>query len=197
MGAQILVGGIEIGLVAGGLVHAAWQVIRDQDLGAPAKVGEGPHVGANPIGQPLGPGGLGIGVVARPQHRDEDMRSACLARQALDDRHGLPRIVHKALLARALLLAHDQIELAGPGPVLLTEPAVLKPLRRASLILLPEQEQAHALPGFELPVHRLPNGHGPLFERQRRRRGKQPLLQGALVELLRERPADSGGFRPA
>ena len=47
--------------------------------------------------------------------------------------------------AGAVLLAHHQVELRGPGPILLAEPTVPQPLGVGLLVLLPQQRQRHAL----------------------------------------------------
>jgi len=44
MGREVLIGGIEIRLVAMGLAHSAEQVVRNNDLGHAAEEGQGAHV---------------------------------------------------------------------------------------------------------------------------------------------------------
>ena len=63
---------------------------------------------------------------------------------AIDHRHRLAGIVDEQLLADAVLLTHHHVQLALPGSVVLTEPAVLKALRLAQAVLLPEQRQGYA-----------------------------------------------------
>ncbi|MNR59257.1 hypothetical protein D3C85_1804720 [compost metagenome] len=61
----------------------------------------------------------------------------------VDHRYRLPGVIDKQLLADAVLLAHYHVQLALPGPVVFAEPAVLKALRLAQAVLLPEQRQGH------------------------------------------------------
>ena len=75
----------------------------------------------------------------------EHLRFAHLTRGAVDDRHGVPGVIDEQLLTGAVILAHDHVQLALPGPVVLTEPAVLVTLRVLYPVLLPEQKQGHVL----------------------------------------------------
>jgi hypothetical protein len=59
---------------------------------------------ANPIGQRLRPGGLGVGVVRRAKDGDEDLGWPHLASLAILDRHGLARIIDEEFLAGPVLL---------------------------------------------------------------------------------------------
>src|SRR5712691_3453637 len=109
---------------------------------------------------------------------------------AIDDRDALTGIVDKKLLSRAMALAHDQAELAGPGAIRLAEPAVLEALRRGGLVFLPQQEQGNAL-AFELVVHRGPVGgqgrEGACGWRWR----KQLLLQRSRIESVGQGPGQA------
>jgi hypothetical protein len=62
------------------------------------------------------------------------------------DRDPLTREVDEELLARPILLAHDDIEVALPAAVEIAELAVLVALRAALLVLQPEQHQRHLRP---------------------------------------------------
>lgn len=108
-------------------------------------------MGADPISQPLGPSGLGVGIVGGTEHRDEDLRFADFAGVSIDHRDRLAGLVYEQLLTGPVILAHDPIELALPAPIRLTEPAGLQTLRVNSLVLLPQQGQRHAL-ALEFPV---------------------------------------------
>ena len=153
---QVLVGRVGVRLVAAGPAHRALQVVRHHQLGhAAEEARRRARASAHPVGQALRPGRLGVGVVRRAQHGDEDLRLAHLAGGAVDDRHRVPGVVDEQLLAGAVLLAHHHVEAPGPGPVALAEPAVLKPVRVDGLVLLPQQRQRHAL-APQLPVHRRP-----------------------------------------
>ena len=77
---QLQVSGIGLRLVAAGPSDRALEIVRDQPRRHGAKILEGADVGSDPVGQRLGPGGLGVGVVGRPEGSDEHLRFAYLAR---------------------------------------------------------------------------------------------------------------------
>src|SRR5450756_237330 len=90
---HLLVGGIDVGLVEAGLGHAALQVVGNDHLRDTTNEAKGPDVGTDPVGEPLSPAGLGVGVAARPQHRDEDLRLPNFTRGAIHHRYRLPSVV--------------------------------------------------------------------------------------------------------
>ena len=141
----------------------------------------------DPVGQRLRPGRLGVGVVRRPQHRDEDLRLAKLSGVAVHHPDRVPGVVDEHLLARTVLLAHHDVDLRGPRPVPRTEPAVLHPLGMNRLVLLPQQCERHPL-ATQLAVDLAPvrNRESPGV---RRRCRIQPLEQPRIVERLGQRPS--------
>ena len=186
---QIVVGGVGVGLVAMRPAHRRAEIVRNEQLGAAAIEAERPHVRRDPVGQRLRPRRLGVGVVRRPENRDEDLRLAKLSGVAVDHRDRLPRVVDEHLLAGAVLLAHHHVELGRPGPVQLAEPAVLHPLGMRLLVLLPQQRERHPL-AAKLAVNHRPLRHRePSLARHRHRSRKQPPLELCVVERLRQRPA--------
>ena len=98
------------------------QIVGDHELRAPAHELEGADVRRRPVRQGLRPRRLGEGVARGPEHGHEDLRLPLLAGLAVDHRHRLPGVVDEQLLAGAVLLAYHQVELPGPGPVLVAEP---------------------------------------------------------------------------
>ena len=76
MRGHILIGRVQIGLVAVRVCHAAFQVVGHDDLADAIKELKRTHVGADPIGQRLGPGRFGKRVVGRTEHGNEDLRGA-------------------------------------------------------------------------------------------------------------------------
>ena len=77
------------------------------------------------------PGGLGEGVVRRPEDGDEDLCFAQLPGGALDDGHALSGVVDEQLFAGAVRLAHHHVEALTPSAVALAELTVLQPLSSA------------------------------------------------------------------
>ena len=65
-------------------------------------------MGTDPIRQALRPTGLGIGVVGRAEHPDENLGLTDLAGLGIDDRDLLAGIVDEALVAGHVILAHDR-----------------------------------------------------------------------------------------
>lgn len=65
----------------------------------------------------------------------------CPDTRAIDHRDAWARIIDKELFTSAVVLSHDEITRAGPGPIRLTKLSVLEALWRGSLVFLPEQEQ--------------------------------------------------------
>jgi hypothetical protein len=95
-----------------------------------------------------------------------------------------------------VLLAHYHIELFGPGPVLVTEPAVLVALRMGLLVLLPKEEKSYSLaPEFSVdlrPVRPWSRSWGKYLGWR-----KEPLFQLSLIQLRRKRPTQPRIFNPA
>jgi hypothetical protein len=66
-------------------------------------------VGTDPIAERLRPGRLDVGEVRGAHHRDEDLRSAHLAGQPIDDhRHGVTGVIDEQLVATDVGLAHRE-----------------------------------------------------------------------------------------
>lgn len=125
MGGHLVISRIEIGLIPVGRGHPAFQIIGYYDRWDGLAIVKGPHMGADPIRQSLGPGGLGVGIVGGAQDGDKDLRLSDLSGGAIHDRYRLSRIIDKQLLPGPVVLAHDEIERPCPGSILLTKLAVL------------------------------------------------------------------------
>jgi hypothetical protein len=95
MARELGVGGGRFGLVAAGALDRALQIVGHEQRRHASHEFEEPHVGADPIGQALGPGRLRIGVVRGPQHADKDLGGADLARGGVDHRYRLAGVVEE------------------------------------------------------------------------------------------------------
>src|SRR5271163_3489093 len=74
---------------------------------------EGAGVGADPVGERLGPARLGVGEVGSAQCRDKDLRRSGLAGQPVDDhRHRVAGVIDEQLVAAGMVC---RIELAIAG----------------------------------------------------------------------------------
>jgi hypothetical protein len=175
------VGAIDLGFIAVSPGHGRLQVVGDHDLGDPTEGRKRPHMRTDPVRQTLGPGRLSIGVVRCSQDSHENRHLVHLSAVRVHHGDTLARIIDKELLPRAMTLAHDQVQLARPGAIPLTEPAVLKALWGRALVLLPQQEQGDAL-AFQLVVHCRPVRLRTWRERAGRVWGKEQPLHSRLIE---------------
>ena len=144
MGQHLVVGSIEQRFVATRFTDAAAQVVRNHQGGHAAKETEGAGVGANPVGQALSQGGLGVGVVGSAQDGHEDLRLAQLTGSAVNDRDGWSGVIDKQLFAGAMRLPHHQFEMRLPLLVMKTELGIaVTVIRVRGPILFPEQQAGH------------------------------------------------------
>jgi len=167
-GSHLPVGGVEQRLVAMGPGDARSQVVADRDPGHAAEELEGVNMARDPVRQLLGGEGLGVQVVAGPQHGDEDLGRRDHAGDRVDDRDRRPRPVDEELLAGAVLLPHDDVDMALPLPVAAAELAVLVAVGRSLLVLKPQQLEGDVL-APQLLVRLRPVRQRPRHARRRRR----------------------------
>ena len=152
---------------------------------------------ADPVGEPLRPGRLGIGVAGGPECGDEQLGCHHLSGQAVDHLQGRAGIVDEQPLAGDMGLPHGRRQPRLPGAVEVAETTVAVAVGVRGAVLLPEQLQRHALPA-QLAMDRPPIGLRPsrLDLGQRRRGRKQPRLQRRIGNALGQRPGDVGRPRP-
>jgi hypothetical protein len=187
---HVRVAAVQIRVVAVGPGDRRLQVVGDQNFGTTPKEREGTDVRADPLLYLLRPGGLGIGVVARPQHRHEDLCLAHLPAVTVDDTDRLAGIVDEQLLAGRVALAHDHVQRAHPLAIKVGELAVLiATLGVLLLVLLPQQRQRHAF-ALHLLVDVGPIGCCPMAVAGQLRLAKQPLFQLRFRQSLGQWPAD-------
>ena len=91
-------------------------IIGHDDFRHAAQEGEGPDMRADPIGERLRPGRLGIGVARRTRNRDKDLGWPDLASLPVLDRHGLAGIIDEEFLARPMLLPQTATRVARQAP---------------------------------------------------------------------------------
>lgn len=162
--------------------------------GTPPKNSKGPQVTAQPVGQLLRPGGLGIGVGTGPEHGDEDLRLTHLARGAIDHAERLTGVIDEALLARHMMLTQDEVLRGEPAAVLIAEDTVLPAIGLRRLVLLPQLKPCGA-GTFELTLE-LGEIRGDLA-RERYLALIELRLQCRFVQRLGQRTADTGLLGPA
>jgi len=174
--------------------HARLEVVGDRDLGHAAEVGERTHMAPDPGIEILAQHRLDVGEVARAEHRDEQLGDQHLA----DGRNDLDAVaaeVDEHLLARAVLLTHDDGDALEPPRVVLAELAVPDAVGVLLAILLPEQRLgdvlAPQLRAHERPVGQRPRAHGGHCVAEQR-----ALQRGIAVELGRQGPTELGDLEP-
>ena len=193
----LLVAGVDVGIVAAGPAHPAAQVIRDDGGGDTAEVGHGPGMAGQPVGEGLCPGGLGEGVVRGAEHRDKELCRLCLAGAGIDDGHGIPAVVHKALLAGLVCLAHGALLLAEPVAVTVAELGVaVTPVRILLRVFLPDQPLGD-MGTLQFFVHRGPVRDGTTRPGTGVGAGIEQGGQAGLVQLDRQGPGQAQGLGPA
>src|SRR6266849_5850399 len=138
---HLLVGGVEIRIVAARTAYSRPQVIRDQESGHSRKVFKGMHVGADPGSQLLVSGGFGISVGTRAQHHHEQRRWPDFAGNRIVHRNRCTGPVHETLLARLVYLAKNYILLPAPTLVEPAEATVAVPFRMHLPVFFPSQLQ--------------------------------------------------------
>ena len=142
---QIVVGGVDVRLVATGLADTTFQVVGDNGLGDTAVKGKRADMGADPVLKALAGGGLDIGITACTQYGDKDLSVADCAGCRIDDINGLAGIVNEQLFSCPMFMAHGNIQAGGSVTVTVAEPAVLIAVRVLLLVLLPEQVESDTL----------------------------------------------------
>src|SRR6266851_445174 len=192
---HLLVGGVEIRIVAAGAAHSRSQVIRDQKSGNSRKVFKSMNVSADPGSQLLVPGAFGISVGTRAQHHHEQRRWPDFAGNRIVYRNRGTGPVHETLLARLVYLAKNYILLPAPTLVEPAEATVAVPFRMHLPVFFPSQLQRQMAMLLQVQCGKIREDlfgesfyHLPLSE--------QGLLDALLVPAFRKRPGYPSRCRP-
>ena len=121
VGGHVVVGGVQIGFVAAGLVDSAFQIVRSQDAGHAAEILEGMDVGRDPARKFLAPGGFGEGVTAVSHGGDEDGSLMDFAGLAVLNGDGRAGVIDEQFFAGVVLLAQGELLSAAPLAVQIAE----------------------------------------------------------------------------
>ena len=125
MGRHLGVGPVDFRIVEAGLDDGGLRIVGHDEFGDAADRLEGADVGVDPVGQRLRPARLGEGEARGPQHRNEDLRHADFAGEAIDDdRHAVAGIVDEQALAGGVRLAHRHRQRLLEGATELAKPRV-------------------------------------------------------------------------
>ena len=193
MGGQVLVGAVDVGLVAAGAGDGALELVGDPQRGGAPAVLDHVDVGGGPVRQLLGRGRLGVGEAAGAERGDEQLDRPQLTRAPVDQSRPLAREVDESLLAGAVHLPHRRPQPPRPLPVDLAELRVAVAAGMDLEVLLPEQLQRDPV-ALELAVDVRAVGSGSVGHW--RRAAKQPGLERRVVQVGRQRPAQPVPSRP-
>ena len=144
MGRHRGVGAVDLGIVEGGLVDPALQIVGNQQLRRAAEKAEHAHMRADPVRQRLRPGRLGVGEVRGAEHADENLRLADLARRRIDDPDPFARIVDERLLPGDVVLTHHRRQPPFESTQQIAETAVAVALGMDLSVFLPEDRHRDA-----------------------------------------------------
>src|SRR5262245_64847694 len=95
---------IDLWIVEGWFVDAAFEIVGHHQAWAALEKLEHPHMRSDPVRQCLGPGHLGVAVARRTQHRDKDLGLTYFAGRGIDDGEFLARVINKQLVACDMVL---------------------------------------------------------------------------------------------
>ena len=191
---HLLIRGVQVGIVAAGFRHAGLGVVGHHQLRNALIELESPHVCADPACQLLVAGGLGVGVGAGSQYRDEQMRLLHGTAARVVDRDGGSRPIDEQLLAGLVFLAQHHILLPAPALVQLAETGVAIAVRVGLPVLLPEQLLGQVWMHLPLLVKLGEVRHRQHGRASPWRTAEQGSLQPLFVPILPKRPRDSGRF---
>src|SRR5579875_758614 len=147
-----MISAVQVRLVAAGAADAGLGIVGEDQLWTTPQEFEGAEVSAEPVFQALAPGGFSIGVLAGPQHGNEDRSLTDRPALGVMDGKGVPGIIHEELFAGLMLLAQHDIQTAAPATVELAEAAVAIALGVVLAVFLPQPCQRQVTMGFEFLV---------------------------------------------
>src|SRR5215469_14301225 len=131
MRGEIEIGPVEARLVPVGATDPDPRVVGHQLPRYPAHEGERTDMRTDPFRQALGQRRFGVGVIGRPQYRDEDLRRPDLAAGGVDQLKRLAGIIDKQAFTGGMNLSHRWRQPALPGAIQLAPAAVVITVRLA------------------------------------------------------------------
>ena len=193
---ELLVGALHAGLVATREGDTALELVRHDGPRHPAEELEGALMAGNPVGDLLGAGRFGVGVVRGAEDGDEELDRDHLAGGGVDDRGVLAGVIDEALLAGVMDLPHRQPAALHPPAVDLAELGVAVAVGVPLQVLQVEQLEGDAgLAPFGMQDGAVGPGPDPLA-------GDlgppvEPARQAVLAQGLDLGPVQPGGAGPA
>ena len=123
VGRHLGVGAVDRRLVEAGLGDARAQIVGHHHRRSPADEGKGTRMRADPVGQALRPGGLGVGVARRAERSDEQLHRPRQAGRCVDHLERRAGVIDEQALAGDVALPHGRRQPHLPGAVELAETA--------------------------------------------------------------------------
>jgi hypothetical protein len=191
---HLVIGAVEIRLIAAGPRDSRAWVVRHEQLGDALEKLEGAHMAVDPVRQVLAERRTRKGVGAGAEHGYEDRGRRDFAALAVVDRNGVAGPVDEGLVAGVVILPEHHITVAMPPLIEFAEAAVAVAVRLRFTVLLPEELQRQMFVSLQLGMQL-----GEIQTRPRLRRGpqwpfrKKQFVQAPVVEILRQRPGHFGG----
>jgi hypothetical protein len=132
---ELLVSSLDHRLIGAWAADSTAKLVRDDDLDDTTDVFKGADMACDEVGRTLSLGGLGVDQTRCTQGGNEHLYFARFAGASLHDRGRHSGIVDEELLAGAVDLAHRELSLLGPAPVVLAELGISIPGRMIFQIL--------------------------------------------------------------
>jgi hypothetical protein len=145
MGGHLGIGGVHIGLVTVRARHPRAQIVAYDDRRATIERRKSVYMGSDPVQQFLGREQLAMQEATGPEGSNKQFCLHGDLAAPVVNRNCLAREVDEHLFAGFMLLAHDDVEVELPGPVVLTELAVGVTVGECLFVLVPQQHQGDAL----------------------------------------------------
>ena len=190
------VGAVHRRLEEAGLGDPGLEVVADDLARHSAEGRQRVDMRGNPVRQRLARGGFGVDEARGAEHGDEDLGTLDLAGRRVDHLHGVTGEVDEQPLARDVHLAQRRLQPTDPLAIQIAEPGIAEPVGGRRAVFLPQQRQCHVRP-THLAMHGRPIRNRPLIRRHVRLWRKQQRLEPRVVQVVRQRPRQTGSARPA
>ena len=162
---KLLIGGIQIGIVAAGSRHRCLGIVGYRQLRYTTKKFQSVNMGLNPGFQLLIACRFRVGVRTGSQHRHKQRGGSRLTGGGVIDREGRSGPVHKHLFPGFVLLPQHHIQVPPPVLITLAKPTVAISIGMGLPIFLPHQLQRQMAMLLQLLVNGFPIRLRPLPHR--------------------------------
>jgi hypothetical protein len=183
---HLVIGAVEIRLIAAGAGHPGPWIIRHQQPCDALKKLKAAHMAVNPAGEILAERCSRECVGTRPEHSNEDGGRRGLSGGAIVDRHGIASPVDEHLFSSLVIVAEHDIAIPTPSLIQLAKAAIAVALRMSFAILLPQQLQREMFVSLKLGLQRREIQTRPRLRRRAQWPGrKQKLIEPLVIPIVR------------